>query len=58
MTDEQLKDAIEVAGEAVYCGFANEDSFEHLLSRAVLELASRLDKKLLKELENDRKEIN
>jgi hypothetical protein len=42
MKDEELNKAIEVAGEAVYGGFAEDDSFECLLSRAVLELASRL----------------
>ena len=45
MTDAELNKAIEVAGEAIYGGFADDDSFEHLLSRAVLELASRLQVK-------------
>jgi len=62
MTDDELNKAIEVAGEAVYGGFAEDDSFEFLLSRAVLELASRLNseleayKNLQEELENDRRE--
>jgi len=43
MTDAELNKAIEVAGEAVYGGFAEEDSFEYLLSRAVLILQSRLN---------------
>jgi hypothetical protein len=45
MKDDELNKAIEVAGEAVYGGFAEDDSFECLLSRAVLELASRLQVK-------------
>jgi len=43
MTDTELNKAIEVAGEAVYGGFAEEDSFEYLLSRAVLILQTRLN---------------
>ena len=43
MIDAELNKAIEVAGEAVYGGFAAEDSFEYLLSRAVLILQSRLN---------------
>ena len=62
MTDDELNKAIEVAGEAVYGGFAEDDSFEFLLSRAVLELASRLNseleayKNLQEELANDRRQ--
>lgn len=57
MTDIELNKAIEVAGEAVYGGFAQDDSFEYLLSCAVLELASRLQveldsyKNLMEEIE-------
>jgi hypothetical protein len=46
MTDAELNMAIEVAGEAVYGGFADDDSFEHLLARAVLILSSRLKSEL------------
>lgn len=62
MNDEELSKAIEIAGEAVYGGFADDDSFEFLLSRTVLELASRLKveleayKNLMEEIENDRRE--
>ena len=62
MTDQELNKAIEIAGEAVYGGFADDDSFEFLLSRTVLELASRLKveleayKNLMEEIENDRRE--
>ena len=41
MTNEELKKAIEVAEESVE-GFAEEDSFEMLLAKAVLELKGRL----------------
>lgn len=41
MTDTELNKSIEIAGEAVYGGFAEDDSFEHLLARAVLELSKR-----------------
>jgi len=46
MTDIELNKAIEVAGEAVYGGFAEDGSFEYLLSCAVLELSSRLQVEL------------
>jgi hypothetical protein len=57
VTDDELNKAIEIAGEAVYGGFADDDSFEHLLARAVLELSSRLKieldayKNLMEEIE-------
>jgi len=41
MTNEELQKAIEVAEESVE-GFAEEDSFEMLLAKAVLELKDRL----------------
>jgi SOS response regulatory protein OraA/RecX len=41
MTNEELQKAIEVAEESVE-GFAEEDSFEMLLAKAVLELKGRL----------------
>jgi hypothetical protein len=42
MTNEELQKAIEVAEESVE-GFAEEDSFEMLLAKAVLELKDRLN---------------
>jgi hypothetical protein len=45
MTDAELNKAIEIAGEAIYGGFADDHSFEQFLSLAVLELASRLQVK-------------
>ena len=41
MTDEEMQKAIEVAKESV-AGFADNDSFEMLLAKAVLELQTRL----------------
>ena len=41
MTETELKEAIEVAEEAV-AGFADDDTFEFLLATAVLELNKRL----------------
>jgi len=61
MNDQELNKAIEVAGEAVYGDCADKYSFELLLSRAVLELASRLKveleayKNLMEEVEDDRR---
>ena len=43
MTDSELNKAIEVAGEAIYGGFADDDSFEQLLALAVLDLRDRLN---------------
>jgi hypothetical protein len=42
MTNEELQKAIEVAEESVE-GFAEKDSFEMLLAKAVLELKDRLN---------------
>ena len=43
MTNEELKKAIELAEESVE-GFADDDSFEMTLAKAVLELQDRLKK--------------
>jgi hypothetical protein len=43
MTKDDLDRAIEVAGESVYGGFAEKDSFEYLLACAVLELKKQLN---------------
>ena len=41
MTETELKEAIEIAKESIN-GFADDDTFEHLLATAVLELNKRL----------------
>jgi hypothetical protein len=43
MTNEELQKAIELAEESVE-GFADDDSFEMTLAKAVLELQDRLKK--------------
>jgi hypothetical protein len=43
MTEADLQKAYEIADELVNGGFAEKDSFEYVLSEALIELKKRLD---------------